>query len=610
MTITTVRRLLLEVGVIGDLDAKTKLEEFQESANSLKQTLIDIEKSLEVISKSGSIGGFSTFLPNLSIPLTPKEQAQQRENEQKIRDNQESNRQRDERQIQLTERQITLQERLIQTLQEQIEGQRSLLNDVSGDATKDRTLFANISQSVEGVLDETISQALKTRQGKRSPLQNYNEPHFKMPGAFERSEEPGHEGEMLEKPVNPKWINYWNSYDDYIARMKDVKMEMSTLRQEMEVATDPQEVNKIWEKMKQLQESSLQARKDIEEYKKTSNDEILQDLGQQLDNIREYRTQFKSGLDELESIRRQQQEQKTQIDSPKEVITKTEVPEDIKNTKDDPRFPLFRTAIIKQGENYVNIRTGDRVDENGIKLDKEDDFSDIEEEIKRLRELGETDKPDFEGLNQRIENTKKDSSTTPREKYNEVFVDLIQKRMQNKPKIRDQSEEKPKLNDNELIDKMLENVNEEYPTRRRVASQVENDFTRKRMQKDLEKIRTPIQEEFQHEEEIRDRGFTFKPFEQVRDFGKESQRKFENWKEEKEDQLKGWISKLPGFQSAQDYISGKREEREVIAEKMINSPQNEQLSKQYIVNINNPQVDNEDRKNQLIREIEMALRGL
>lgn len=624
MTITTVRRLLLEVGVIGDLDAKTKLEEFQESANSLKQTLIDIEKSLEVISKSGSIGGFTSFLPSLSIPLTPKEQTQQRETEQKIRDNENYNRQRDERQIQLTEQQITLQERLIQTLQEQIEGQRSLINDVSGDATRDRTLFANISQSVEGILDETISQALKTRQGKRSPLQQYNEPHFKMPGAYDRSEEPGHEGEMLEKPINPKWVNYWNSYDDYIARMKDVKMEMTTLRQEMEVATDPKEVDKIWEKMKALQESSLQARKDIEEYKKTSNEEILNDLGQQLDTIREYRTQHKNGLEELESIRRQQQEQKQQVETPKEVLSKTEVPEDIKNTPEDPRPPMFRMAIIPKGDKIVNARTGEEVDQFGLKLQPKDEIDDLEESITRLRQQQE--KPDFEGLNQRIENTKKiepkkrffdnsseypdqfEESTTPREKYNEVFVEAINKRMQNRTKQQESTTEESTVS---LLERIMENSPiADFSSRKKITSEVENEFTRKRMIKDLDKIRAPIQEEMQHDEDIYDRGFAFKPFEAVREFGKGTQRKFENWKEEKEDQLKGWVSKLPGFQSAQEYFGEKREARENLAEKIIGSPQNEQLAKQYIVNINNPTLDNDERKNQLIREIEMALRGL
>ena len=60
---TTVRRLLLELGVVGDMTAKEQLKDVQNAANSLKKTLEDLERQLAIVGKASpqiSLGGFGT----------------------------------------------------------------------------------------------------------------------------------------------------------------------------------------------------------------------------------------------------------------------------------------------------------------------------------------------------------------------------------------------------------------------------------------------------------------------------------------------------------------------------------------------------------------------
>jgi len=116
--LVTVRRLILELGIEGDLSAKNRLNSFQNVIDDLKKSLIGLERELETVGRS--MGGIPLISGVGTSPiLTQKEREASDRTTKAIQDSAQEAKNREEKQLHLTEESIKLQEKLLITLQDQ-----------------------------------------------------------------------------------------------------------------------------------------------------------------------------------------------------------------------------------------------------------------------------------------------------------------------------------------------------------------------------------------------------------------------------------------------------------------------------------------------------------
>jgi hypothetical protein len=170
---TTIRRLIVELGIDGDLNVKRRLQEVQTSANSLKNTLEVLEKSF--ITFGAGMKGIP-FLGGVSsgVLQTRSERRVTAELERSIKEQTQSEKERADKQLEATKESSNIQGNILKALETQTSTQSDVITQMIDENKRDRDFIREFLKDITGFVDEKlfaiIRQAKSTGEvGRPSP---------------------------------------------------------------------------------------------------------------------------------------------------------------------------------------------------------------------------------------------------------------------------------------------------------------------------------------------------------------------------------------------------------------------------------------------------------
>jgi len=577
---TTVRRLLLELGVTGDVITKEKLKEVEDAANSVKRALEAVEKQM------GILGQGMTGFPSINMGFsgsgiqTPTERAD------------------DTRRSALLSAEAAASKA---RLQEQID----LLRQMAADAKADRQMTINVIENLSGL----ISRGQEYVDKAKRPLGVVGRP----PNQYEYS---GRKG-------GGRIVTETQKYKDYIANKRQLSAEMSAGIEESIDTVREAKINKLDSETAQFEDI-------IKRFKKASHDsyEFMADV------VRKGRP---SGSDKAAEMR---DEANAAVESGQAGGTFTNpyldqeklkeakyvgkrLGKDGPATQEEVAAWLAKKAAkkaAKEGKTAASDIKTKVMDDNGLDIFgaklKADEWA------KKNPVIGEMSQEQLEahllGLKEGRTN-----ATSSKTAIIRPYIPLAKKLGLSQgagPKTKALFDFKDKdMNEHiaDFIDQILNRAGLEdeevgqYPQlkRRNIGSNLHKMFERRRIQKKIGEIQEEMLPEYIRQEEIRERGYAVNPIERMWGISRNVQSGVSTFGKELKKKAIALVSKTGLISPAEEYLA----DRNLVAHKNAaglarSTGVNQTIT--YQIAFNNPKIDSKQRQIQLVRELEQALRGI
>jgi len=639
---TTVRRLLLELGVVGDLDVKTKLQDIQNSADILKKSLQEVEIQLttlgRVMTQTPQFGGFGGS-GGSGVVLTSTERRNVESTQSRIREQIAQTQMRESKQLEVAEKTVSLQEQILEAMKAQVQGQQDIIKKQMSDIAADRQMFKNTAENLHDIVNKTIGFVQKAPR----PLGRVGRPPKKYEYIYDKEK-----GVPIRKETD-KWKEYIESNRELIKRQKDAITETTVIAAEMKKKLDPKVKKEMLDKLDDLGKSAGEAAKAITEFKDT----VRKSGGTKKYTEEEVRAITKFPIHDPDGTPksnaglvfpfREQHEDNWLLNAIAERLKE-------KEKLKDPSVKPFIPTLPEKDPTFTKIHpVKSRHDYEKVDVDLMEhrphypegpidkshwflkDFYDKQKQGAVVKPFVpeaamrpqaapiDTEIADIERELARIKAARDSPPTSPAAPIQGIgLAEALKAKTSvvSKPKPKKPKDERDVHKFvTQLLHKFSKESKEALTTpelqRSRIAAQVANEFERADIKEKASKIREEIEEELIHEQEMKKRGFIFKPAEKIRRRGVALKSKYEDWKESVRERAVGFVSKQKGFMAAGKYISEREKKRKELAEKVAAaSEEGKQIVHNFTFEINNPIVDNDERMQTFIRSLTQAFKGM
>lgn len=574
-----VRRLVLELGIEGDLGVLSKLEEVAAAATSVTKTLKELEIQMETLGRAGvGVGGVAAGVGGIvgaGAVMTQSERAASRKTEQAIRDQSTQQKAREEKQLAIAEKQASLQQNIIKALEAQAAGQRGLINQIINESKADRTMIVNVLTNISGLITGSEEYVQKAPR----PLHKVGRP----PEKYEYYGKKGQRGRFSR--IRPEWIAYQ-------AEKTKLESGLGTARRDLpSIIKDLQDPTKLGEYRERLKEFEIEAslayiERDFAKMEFDKQQEEIKRIVKTLDDedIKPYMAEPSTKpaftaqqIGDVELLSRQLTSAKEQrrLKKIQKLMKKAVLPGEIaKPTKKEVEAEAAREALLKKKADII------------VKADAEIAVKQEKIALGQAESQKKTDKS-YEQLSKLAEKAQKLAADRSINLVKQVAGRLMQAKGF-----------KVETNVPDALMRMV------------IARTVEEEDERADLMARITKKRVGIEEEVAHERGIKDRGFAFMPYEKLWEASRWAKRKLSGFGGGLKKKAIGLLTKLPGFKSAGEYIKEREERREQMAEEFEKSTEGQQLLQQYNFVFHGAHIDTDERMDQLRRDIILGLRGL
>jgi len=667
---TTIRRLLLELGVDGDISAKEKLKDVQQAATSLKQSLVELEVQLQIVGKSftgmptissfGNLGGGGGVGGGVGI-LTKNERNDAQARMNAVREQARITHDMDIKKLDIAKKTNDLQANIQKTLEKQVSEQLRIYQETSNELKADRIMFKNMLTNLQDLITKAQPYVNKAKYptGKRG----------RPPNAYEDWFDPsiGKKG-MPAKRLTAKWVVWAGELnklkDDITITAKQLPVEIGYINKLLKDAgldhiktfkDLTEETEKAKMAMTLLRKYSLHGI-DVKPY--TKADDYLKS-GLYLENqLREMSYErggtAKKDLDLSSSLmasisRIKKEEAPTPKAPTKQELTEYEKlvlrhsklpPADpyvsqtaaerskeadkaIKEIMARPKGEDFYAKNAREYREYIKRQAApkEEITPKRKETTLDEDITDFEVRIAALKHARSENQfipyiPKSKSYNAPTppppkkpvrQLNKRGSSTLTSQQ-----LGLPQSTSKNPLSATIEAEYLKALNNIMHYQKIQQDKMQfRYPEASRavIAKRLESDAERKRVQEYIEKIEKQIRPTIDREEEIRKRGFAIEPVEKAWNWQRIQSQKWERTKENMKGKAISFMSKSSMFTPAKDYIASQRAKRVQTAKDLALKGAGAQVIKHYNIAFNYATVDSDKRKAQLINDLQQALRG-
>lgn len=170
---TTIRRLILELGVEGDVNAKDKLNDFNKSIDDVKKNLIELESHIKVTTETG--GTQTPLFGYRGMDIIQSPQPLIAKGEQVTKEQDKETKERGDKQTELQEKMVDLLRRVAESLQDQFRGQLQLVQQITKESATESQIMSNVAKTSAQLIDEALEYVKSAKRPigvvGRPPLQ-------------------------------------------------------------------------------------------------------------------------------------------------------------------------------------------------------------------------------------------------------------------------------------------------------------------------------------------------------------------------------------------------------------------------------------------------------